>query len=166
MQKLEVLGCSKPVVGLVIPAGMSFNMDGTNIYITMGAMFVAQALNIELSLTQQLTLLGVATVTSKGAAGIVGASFVTLAATLAVVPSVPVAGLALILGIDRFMSEIRATTNFLGNGIAAIVISRWENELDRVKLAKGLRRDLGIVETDNIEEQPVETENMEEETVV
>ena len=138
MQKLEDLGCSRAVVGLVIPSGMSFNMAGTSIYITMGAIFVAQALNIDLTLGQQLTLLAVATLTSKGAAGVVGASFITLAATLAVVPSIPVAGLALILGVDRFMSEIRATTNFLGNGVATVVVARWENELDMERLRAGL----------------------------
>jgi aerobic C4-dicarboxylate transport protein len=139
MQKLEKLGCSKSVVGIVIPSGMSFNMDGTNIYITMGAIFVAQALNIELTLTQQLTILGIALITSKGAAGIVGAGFITLAATLAVVPSIPVAGLALILGIDRFMSEVRSITNFIGNGVATIAVSGWEKELDRGKLQQELR---------------------------
>ena len=130
MEKLEKLGCSKTVVGLVIPSGYSFNLDGTNIYLTMAAIFVAQALNIELSLGQQLTLLFVAILTSKGASGVTGAGFITLAATLTVVPSVPVAGLALILGIDRFMSEARALTNSIGNGVATIVISRWENELN------------------------------------
>ncbi|MBI4471189.1 MAG: dicarboxylate/amino acid:cation symporter [Acidobacteria bacterium] len=144
MQKLEKLGCSKSVVGLVIPSGMSFNMDGTSIYITMSAIFVAQALNIELTLMQQLTLLGVAMLTSKGAAGVVGAGFVTLAATLAVVPTIPVAGLALILGVDRFMSEVRSITNFIGNGVAAVVISRWENELDRAKLTQELSGDVPV----------------------
>ncbi len=134
MEKLEKLGCSKSVIGLVIPTGMSFNLDGTNIYITMAAIFVAQALNIELTLMQQITLLTVAMFTSKGAAGVVGAGFITLAATLAVVPTIPVAGLALILGIDRFMSEARSITNFIGNGIATIIISGWENELDRATL--------------------------------
>src|SRR6185295_19368962 len=138
MHKLERLGCSKSVVGLVVPAGYSFNLDGTNIYLTMAALFVAQALNIELTLTQQLTLLGVAMLTSKGASGVTGAGFITLAATLAVVPSVPVAGLALILGIDRFMSEARSLTNFIGNGVATIVVSRWEGELDSVALTREL----------------------------
>ncbi|HLQ77940.1 MAG TPA: dicarboxylate/amino acid:cation symporter [Terriglobia bacterium] len=138
MHKLEKLGCSKSVVGLVVPAGYSFNLDGTNIYITMAALFVAQALNIHLSLTQQLSLLGVAMLTSKGASGVTGAGFVTLAATLAVVPSVPAAGLALILGIDRFMSEARSLTNFVGNGVATIVVSRWERELDSEKLRQEL----------------------------
>jgi aerobic C4-dicarboxylate transport protein len=134
MQKLERLGCSRSVVGLVVPSGYSFNLDGTNIYLTMAAIFVAQALNIDLTLRQELTLLGVAMLTSKGASGVTGAGFITLAATLAVVPSIPVAGLALILGIDRFMSESRSLTNFIGNGVAAIVVARWENELDTVKL--------------------------------
>src|SRR5438132_218784 len=138
MQKLEMLGCSKSVVGLVVPSGYSFNLDGTNIYLTMAALFVAQALNIELTLRQQLTVLVVAMLTSKGASGVTGAGFITLAATLAVVPSIPVAGLALILGIDRFMSEARSLTNFIGNGVAAIVVSHWENELDRKKLAQEL----------------------------
>ena len=134
MHKLERLGCSKSVVGLVVPSGYSFNLDGTNIYMTMAAIFVAQALNIELTLMQQLTLLGVAVFTSQGASGVTGAGFITLAATLAVVPSIPVGGLALILGIDRFMSEARSITNFIGNGVATIVVSRWEGELDLKKL--------------------------------
>jgi len=138
MEKLERLGCSKSVVGLVVPSGYSFNLDGTNIYLTMAALFVAQALNIELTLTQQLTILGVAMLTSKGASGVTGAGFITLAATLAVVPSIPVAGLALILGIDRFMSEARALTNFIGNGVAAVVVSSWEKELDRTALKEQL----------------------------
>jgi Na+/H+-dicarboxylate symporter len=117
MRKLEKLGCSKSVVGLVVPSGYSFNLDGTNLYLTMAALFVAQALNIELTLTQQLTMLGVAMLTSKGASGVTGAGFIPLAATLAVVPTIPVADLALILGIDRFMSEARALTNFIGNGM-------------------------------------------------
>jgi aerobic C4-dicarboxylate transport protein len=140
MQKLERLGCSKSVVGIVVPSGMSFNMDGTNIYITMAAMFIAQATNIDLSLGQQLSLLGVAMLTSKGMAGVFGGSFVTLAATLAVVPTVPMAGLALILGVDRFLAEIRTVTNFIGNGVAAIVVSRWEGELDAETLGVELRR--------------------------
>lgn len=139
MQKLEKLGCSRPVVGLVVPSGYSFNLDGTNIYLTMAAIFVAQALNVDLTLTQELTLLAVAMLTSKGASGVTGAGFITLAATLAVVPAVPVAGLALILGIDRFMSEARAITNLIGNGVATIVVARWEHELD----SQRLRTELG-----------------------
>jgi aerobic C4-dicarboxylate transport protein len=138
MQKLERLGCSRSVVGLVVPSGYSFNLDGTNIYLTMAALFVAQALNIDLTTREQLTLLAVAMLTSKGASGVTGAGFITLAATLAVVPSIPVAGLALILGIDRFMSEARSLTNFIGNGVAAIVVARWEKELDPVQLTAEL----------------------------
>jgi aerobic C4-dicarboxylate transport protein len=139
MHKLERLGCSKSVVGLVVPSGYSFNLDGTNIYMTMAAIFVAQALNIDLTLWQQLTLLGVAVFTSNGASGVTGAGFITLAGTLAVVPSIPVGGLALILGIDRFMSEARSITNFIGNGVATIVVSRWEGELDLKKLKSELQ---------------------------
>ena len=138
MAKLERLGCPKAVVGLVVPSGYSFNLDGTNIYLTMAALFVAQALNIDLSFRQQATLLGVAMLSSKGASGVAGAGFITLAATLAVVPSIPVAGLTLIIGIDRFMSGGRALTNFIGNGVACLVVSRWENELDRTKLTMEL----------------------------
>jgi len=134
MQKLERLGCSRSVVGLAVPSGYSFNLDGTNIYLTIAALFIVQALNVPLTLTQEATLLGVAMLTSKGASGVTGAGFVTLAATLAVVPSVPVAGLALILGIDRFMSEARALTNMVGNGVATIVVARWEGELDFARL--------------------------------
>ncbi len=130
MEKLQKMGCSKSVVGLVVPTGYSFNLDGTNIYMTMAALFIAQATNTDLTLGQQLTILLVAMLTSKGAAGITGSGFVTLAATLAVVPTIPVAGMALILGIDRFMSECRALTNFVGNGVATVVVSKWENELD------------------------------------
>lgn len=146
MEKLERLGCTKSVVGLVVPSGYSFNLDGTNIYLTLAALFIAQAFNVELSLGQQLSILGVATITSKGASGVTGAGFITLAATLAIVPQVPVAGLALILGIDRFMSEARALTNIIGNGVATLVISRWEGELDLNKLRSELRtrRDLGL----------------------
>ncbi|MEO7495361.1 MAG: dicarboxylate/amino acid:cation symporter [Massilia sp.] len=139
MRKLEKLGCSKPVVGLVVPTGYSFNLDGTNIYMTMAALFVAQATNTELTLMQELTILGVAMLTSKGASGITGAGFITLAATLATVPTIPVAGMALILGIDRFMSEARALTNFIGNGVATVVVSKWENELDHDRLASELK---------------------------
>ncbi|MET3131953.1 aerobic C4-dicarboxylate transport protein [Oxalobacteraceae bacterium GrIS 1.11] len=138
MTKLERLGCSKSVVGLVVPTGYSFNLDGTNIYMTMAALFVAQATNTDLTLWQELTILGVAMLTSKGASGVTGAGFITLAATLAVVPTIPVAGMALILGIDRFMSEARALTNFIGNGVASIVVSKWENELDHDQLQREL----------------------------
>nr|WP_036307584.1 dicarboxylate/amino acid:cation symporter [Methyloglobulus morosus] len=134
MTKLELLGCSKSVVGLVIPTGYSFNLDGTSIYLAMAAIFVAQATNTPLSLTQELTLLGVLLLTSKGAAGVTGSGFITLAATLSTVPTIPVAGLALILGIDRFMSEARALTNLIGNGVATIVAAKWENELDQQQM--------------------------------
>jgi aerobic C4-dicarboxylate transport protein len=132
--KLETLGASKPVVGLVIPAGYSFNLDGTSIYLTMAAVFVAQATNTPLDLVQQLELLAILVVTSKGAAGVTGSGFIVLAATLGAVGHVPVAGLAVILGIDRFMSEARALTNVVGNGVAALVVARWCNELDRDQL--------------------------------
>lgn len=128
--KLERLGCAKPVVGLVIPTGYSFNLDGTSIYLTMAAVFIAQACNIPLSFTEELTILSVLLLTSKGAAAVAGGGFVTLAATLASVSNIPVAGLSLILGIDRFMAEARAITNLIGNGVATIVVSKWENELD------------------------------------
>jgi aerobic C4-dicarboxylate transport protein len=139
MRKLEKLGCSKSVVGLVVPTGYSFNLDGTNIYMTMAALFVAQATNTDLTLTQQLTILLVAMLTSKGASGITGAGFITLAATLAVVPTIPVAGMTLILGIDKFMSECRALTNFIGNGVASVVVSKWEGELDHETLQRELK---------------------------
>jgi aerobic C4-dicarboxylate transport protein len=139
MRKMEKLGCSKSVVGLVVPTGYSFNLDGTNIYMTMAALFIAQATNTDLTLGQQLTILLVAMLTSKGASGITGAGFITLAATLAVVPTIPVAGMALILGIDKFMSECRALTNFIGNGVATIVVSKWENELDHETLTRELK---------------------------
>jgi aerobic C4-dicarboxylate transport protein len=139
MEKMEKLGCSKSVVGLVVPTGYSFNLDGTNIYMTMAVIFIAQATNIELTLMQQLTILAVAMVTSKGASGVTGSGFITLAATLAVVPTIPVAGMVLILGIDRFMSECRALTNIVGNGVATVVVSAWEHELDRARLTRVLR---------------------------
>jgi aerobic C4-dicarboxylate transport protein len=139
MRKLEQAGCSRSVVGLVVPTGYSFNLDGTNIYMTLAALFIAQATGVELSLGEQLLLLLVAMISSKGAAGVTGAGFITLAATLAVVPSVPVAGMALILGIDRFMSECRAITNFIGNAVATVVVARWEGALDETALTKALR---------------------------
>jgi len=130
MEKMEKLGLSKSIVGLVIPTGYSFNLDGTNIYMTLASLFIAQALGIELTLGQQMGILVVAMITSKGAAGVTGSGFITLAATLAVVPGIPVAGMALILGIDKFMSEARAITNHIGNCIAAVVMASWEKELD------------------------------------
>ena len=137
--KLENLGCSKSVVGLVIPTGYSFNLDGTSIYLVMAAIFVAQATNTPLNLTQELTILGVLLLTSKGAAGVSGSGFVTLAATLSVLPSIPIAGLALILGIDRFKSEARALTNLIGNGVATVVAAKWENALDVQKMQSILK---------------------------
>src|SRR5512133_459382 len=138
MIKMEKLGCTKSVVGLVIPTGYSFNLDGTSIYLTMAAIFVAQATNTPLTLTQTFTILAVLMLTSKGAAGVTGSGFVTLAATFAAIPTIPVAGLALILGIDRFMSEARALTNLVGNGVATVVVSGWENELDRARMQRVL----------------------------
>ena len=149
MAKLENLGCTKSVVGMVIPTGYSFNLDGTSIYLTMAAIFVAQATNTPLDMTQTLTILGVLMLTSKGAAGVTGSGFVTLAATFAAIPTIPVAGLALILGIDRFMSEARALTNLVGNGVATVVVSRWENELDMNRMAQVLNN-----ETDEDAEEP------------
>ena len=130
MAKMEHLGASKSVVGLVIPTGYSFNLDGTNIYMTLATLFLAQATNTPLSLGQELGILAIAMITSKGASGVTGAGFVTLAATLAIVPDIPIQALALLLGIDKFMSEVRALTNLIGNGVATVVISRWEGELD------------------------------------
>ena len=138
MEKMEKAGCSKSVVGLVVPTGYSFNLDGTNIYMTLAALFIAQATNTHLTLGHEIALLLVAMLSSKGAAGVTGAGFITLAATLAVVPEVPVAGMALILGVDRFMSECRSLTNFMGNAVATVVVSRWENELDYSKLNAAL----------------------------
>ncbi|GFE57417.1 dicarboxylate/amino acid:cation symporter [Geobacter sp. AOG1] len=150
MAKLENLGCKKSVVGLVIPTGYSFNLDGTSIYLTMAAVFVAQATNTHLTMTQTLTILAVLLLTSKGAAGVTGSGFVTLAATFAAIPTIPVAGLALILGIDRFMSEARALTNLIGNGVATVVVSRWENELDVVRMQRVLNNEAEF-ETDESE---------------
>lgn len=138
MEKLENAGCSRPVVGLVVPTGYSFNLDGTNIYMSLAALFIAQATNTHLTLQDQVLLLGVAMLSSKGAAGVTGAGFITLAATLSVLPSVPIAGLTLILGVDRFMSECRAVTNSIGNAVACIVISRWQNQLDQTRLQEAL----------------------------
>ena len=141
MEKMEKLGCSKALVGLVVPTGYTFNTDGSSLYMTLAALFVAQATNTHLTLAQQLTIFAVAVLTSKGASGVQGASFIALVATLQVVPTIPVAGMALILGIDRFMSMFRATVNVIGNAVAALVLARWENELDtktlREKLALG-----------------------------
>ena len=138
MTKLEAAGCDRAIVGLVVPTGYSFNLDGTNIYMTLAALFIAQACGVHLSFGEQLLLMGVAMLSSKGAAGVTGAGFITLAATLSIVPSVPVAGMALILGVDRFMSECRSLTNFIGNAVATIVVARWEGGLDRERLKMAL----------------------------
>ena len=144
MEKMERLGCSKSLVGLVVPTGYTFNTDGTSIYMTLAALFVAQATNTPLTLLQQITILGVAILTSKGASGVQGASFIALVGTLMVIPGIPVAGMALILGIDRFMSMFRGLVNMIGNGIATLVIARWENELDRQTLQRNLARSGGV----------------------
>jgi aerobic C4-dicarboxylate transport protein len=138
MEKLENLGCSRSLVGLVVPTGYTFNTDGSSLYMTLAALFVAQATNTHLTLLEQLTIFSVATLTSKGASGVQGASFIALVATLSVVPTIPVAGMALILGIDRFMSMFRALVNMIGNGVATIVVARWENELGREALRSRL----------------------------
>jgi len=139
MAKLEKLGCSKTLVGLVVPTGYTFNADGTSLYMTLAALFVAQATNTHLTILQQFTILGVALLTSKGASGVQGAAFIALVATMMVIPTIPVAGMALILGIDRFLSMCRAVVNMIGNAVATLVIARWENELDRTALAHHLR---------------------------
>ena len=157
--KLERAGCDKGVVGLVVPTGYSFNLDGTNIYMTLAALFIAQATGIELSWGEQGALLGVAMLSSKGAAGVTGAGFITLAATLSIVPSVPVAGMALILGVDRFMSECRSLTNFIGNAVAAIVVARWEGKLDHAQLDAVLNNRTPSDATPIDERDAVETVN-------
>jgi aerobic C4-dicarboxylate transport protein len=134
MEKLERMGSSKPVVGLVVPAGYSFNLDGTTIYLSMATLFLAQVYGVQLSLEQVLTVIGILMITSKGAAGVTGSGFVVLASTLSAIKVIPIEGLALLLGVDRFMSEARAITNFIGNGVATIWISSNENELDRKKM--------------------------------
>jgi len=138
MEKMEKLGCSKSLVGLVVPTGYTFNTDGSSLYMTLAALFVAQATNTPLTLRQQLTILAVAVLTSKGASGVQGAAFIALVGTLTVIPSIPVAGMALILGIDRFMSMCRASVNMIGNGVATVVVARWERELDRKRLERAL----------------------------
>ncbi|HEV3176384.1 MAG TPA: dicarboxylate/amino acid:cation symporter [Stellaceae bacterium] len=152
IQKMERLGASKSVVGLVIPTGYSFNLDGTNIYMTLATLFLAQATNTPLTLGQELTLLGVAMLTSKGASGVTGAGFITLAATLSVVGTIPIESLAILFGIDKFMSECRALTNLVGNGVATVVVSRWEGELDRDKLASAMAHPVTLGE--ELERQP------------
>jgi aerobic C4-dicarboxylate transport protein len=145
ISKLERLGASKQVVGLVVPAGYSFNLDGTSIYLTMATLFIAQATNTPMSFFQQLTLLAVLLLTSKGAAGVTGSGFIVLAATLSSVGTLPVAGLTLILGIDRFMSEARALTNVIGNGVAALVVAKWTGELDTVTMHRELEGSRGMM---------------------
>jgi aerobic C4-dicarboxylate transport protein len=142
MEKLERLGCSKSVVGLVVPTGYSFNLDGTNIYMTLATLFIAQALNVPLAFGDQITIMIVAMLTSKGASGVTGAGFITLAATLAAVRPELVPGMAIVLGIDKFMSECRALTNLVGNGVACVVVAWWEGELDRDRLRAALNRDI------------------------
>jgi len=142
MEKMQRLGCSKSLVGLVVPTGYTFNTDGSSIYMTLAALFVAQATNTPLTFTQQVTLMAVAVLTSKGASGVQGAAFIALVGTLMVIPTIPVAGMALILGIDRFMSMFRAMVNMIGNGVATVVVARWEGELDREKLRLGLNQEL------------------------
>lgn len=161
--KLENLGCAKPVVGLVIPTGYSFNLDGTSIYLTMAAVFIAQATNTELSLYQQLSLLGVLMLTSKGAAAVPGGGFVTLASTLASIDTLPVAGLTLLLGVDIFMSQIRSATNLIGNGVAAVVVSHWERALDTAQAKKVLDGET-VMQADEPEE--VSDEEMEDEVPI
>jgi len=138
MEKMEKLGCSKPLVGLVVRTGYTFNTDGTSLYMTLAALFVAQATNTHLTLLQQLTIFAVAVLTSKGASGVQGAAFIALVGTLSVIPTIPVAGMALILGIDRFMSMFRALVNMIGNGVATIVVARWEGELETKALSQRL----------------------------
>jgi aerobic C4-dicarboxylate transport protein len=153
IQKMERLGASRSVVGLVIPTGYSFNLDGTNIYMTLATLFLAQATNTHLTLGQELEILGIAMLTSKGASGVTGAGFVTLAATLTIIPDIPLQSLAILVGIDKFMSECRALTNLIGNGVATIVISRWEGELDRAKLNAAMAHPIELGET--LEAEPV-----------
>jgi len=146
MAKMEHLGASKSVVGLVVPTGYSFNLDGTNIYMTLATLFLAQATNTPLTISQELGILVIAMITSKGASGVTGAGFVTLAATLSIVPDIPIQSLALLLGIDKFMSECRALTNLIGNGVACVVISRWEGELDADALHETMAHPLKVGE--------------------
>ncbi len=146
IQKMEHLGASRPVVGLVIPTGYSFNLDGTNIYMTLATLFLAQATNTHLTIWQELGILGVAIITSKGASGVTGAGFITLAATLSIVPDIPIQSIAILVGIDKFMSECRALTNLIGNGVACIVISRSEGELDKDKLHEAMAHPIELGE--------------------
>lgn len=158
IHKLEKLGCSKSVVGLVIPTGYSFNLDGTSIYLTMSAIFVAQATNTDLTIGHQLTILAVLLLTSKGASGVTGSGFIVLAATLSAIPGIPVAGLALIFGIDRFMSQARAVTNLIGNGVATIIVAKWENELDEKRFFYVLNEQAGAEE--EVDEELLQKQNL------
>jgi aerobic C4-dicarboxylate transport protein len=153
MEKLERLGCSRGIVGLVVPTGYSFNLDGTNIYMTLAVLFLAQATNTHMTAMQEVTLLAVTMLTSKGSTGVTGAGFITLAASLSVVPTVPVTAMVLILGIDRFMSECRALTNIVGNGVATIVVAAWEKELDRGMLRAQLGMPRLVGEVEDLEEE-------------
>jgi aerobic C4-dicarboxylate transport protein len=155
IQKMKRLGASSSVVGLVIPTGYSFNLDGTNIYMTLATLFLAQATNTHLSFGQEMTILLIAMLTSKGASGVTGAGFVTLAATLTIIPDIPIQSLAILVGIDKFMSECRALTNLVGNGIATVVVSNWEGELDRDKLASAMAHPVELGEA--LEAEPVNT---------
>jgi aerobic C4-dicarboxylate transport protein len=146
IQKMERLGAPKTIVGLVIPTGYSFNLDGTNIYMTLATLFLAQATNTHLTLGQEFMILGIAILTSKGASGVTGAGFVTLAATLSIIPDIPIQSIAILLGIDKFMSECRALTNTIGNGLATIVVSRWERQLDRDKLRDAMAHPISVGE--------------------
>src|SRR5436853_3051401 len=154
LQKMERLGASKSVVGLVIPTGYSFNLDGTNIYMTLATLFLAQATNTPLSIGQELTILAIAMLTSKGASGVTGAGFVTLAATLAIIPDIPIQALAILVGIDKFMSECRALTNLIGNGVATVVISRLEGELDTARLREAMKHPVELGEA--LEREPLD----------
>jgi aerobic C4-dicarboxylate transport protein len=155
MRKMEKLGCSKPVVGLVVPMGYSFNLDGTSIYLTLATLFIAQATNTHVTFGQEMEILAVLLLTSKGAAAVTGGGFITLAATLSAVGNIPVAGLTLLIGVDRFMSEARAITNLIGNGVAAVVVSKWERELDTGR-ARDVLNDVAVVEAEEYEAGHVE----------
>jgi aerobic C4-dicarboxylate transport protein len=156
IEKLERLGARKSVVGLVVPTGYSFNLDGTNIYMTLATLFLAQATNTHLSFGQMAALLGVAMLTSKGASGVTGAGFITLAATLAVVPDIPIAALAVLVGVDRFMSECRALTNFVGNGVATLVVAKWEGALDSDRLSRELAQGPNATSLEVLEDLPTD----------
>jgi aerobic C4-dicarboxylate transport protein len=155
MRKMEKLGCSKPVVGLVVPMGYSFNLDGTSIYLTLATLFIAQATNTHVTFGQELEILAVLLLTSKGAAAVTGGGFITLAATLSAVGNIPVAGLTLLIGVDRFMSEARAITNLIGNGVATVVVSKWEKEFDTQR-ARDVLNNVATVEAEEYEAGHVE----------